>query len=79
MKKSKNTITSWLDQHGDPKIDAFIEKNLMENYFLNKIQEQGCRVNKDEKRFFIPHYIKESFEMTSLIRNFGWKGQYEIN
>lgn len=28
MKKSKNTITSWLDQHGDPEIDAFIEKNL---------------------------------------------------
>lgn len=28
MKKSKNTISSWLKEHGDPEIDKFIEKNL---------------------------------------------------
>src|SRR5690606_37836952 len=28
MKKSKSTITSWLKEHDDPEIDAFIEKNL---------------------------------------------------
>lgn len=28
MKKSKNTISSWLKKHGDPEIDKFVEKNL---------------------------------------------------
>ena len=28
MKKSKNTISSWLKEHGDPEIDKFVEKNL---------------------------------------------------
>lgn len=28
MKKSKNTITSWLKEYGDPEIDGSIEKNL---------------------------------------------------
>ena len=28
MKKSKNSISSWLDKHGDPEIDSFVEKNL---------------------------------------------------
>ncbi len=28
MKKSKNTISSWLKEYGDPEIDKFIEKNL---------------------------------------------------
>lgn len=28
MKKSKNSISSWLKEHGDPEIDKFIEKNL---------------------------------------------------
>lgn len=28
MKKSKNIISNWLDQHGDPEIDKFVEKNL---------------------------------------------------
>lgn len=28
MKESKNSISSWLKEHGDPEIDSFIEKNL---------------------------------------------------
>lgn len=28
MKKSKNSISSWLDQNGDPEIEKFVEKNL---------------------------------------------------
>lgn len=28
MKKSKNAISSWLKEHGDPEIDRFVEKNL---------------------------------------------------
>ena len=28
MKTEENMITNWLDQHGDPEIDKFIEKNL---------------------------------------------------
>ena len=28
MKKSKNNISNWLKEHGDPEIDKFIEKNL---------------------------------------------------
>lgn len=28
MKKSKNIISDWLKEHGDPEIDMFIEKNL---------------------------------------------------
>ncbi|WP_430972016.1 helix-turn-helix domain-containing protein [Sunxiuqinia rutila] len=28
MRKSKNSISSWLKEHGDPEIDRFIEKNL---------------------------------------------------
>lgn len=28
MRKSKNSISSWLKEHGDPEIDKFIEKNL---------------------------------------------------
>ncbi len=28
MKKSKNIISNWLKEHGDPEIDKFIEKNL---------------------------------------------------
>lgn len=28
MKKSKNSISSWLKEHGDPEIDKFVEKNL---------------------------------------------------
>jgi len=28
MKKSKNTISSWLKEHGDSEIDKFVEKNL---------------------------------------------------
>lgn len=28
MKKSKNSISSWLKEHGDPEIDTFINKNL---------------------------------------------------
>jgi hypothetical protein len=29
MKKSKNTISSWLDQHGDPKIKKNVERNVI--------------------------------------------------
>lgn len=28
MKKTKNSISSWLKEHGDPEIDKFVEKNL---------------------------------------------------
>lgn len=28
MKKSKNSISSWLKEHGDPENESFIEKNL---------------------------------------------------
>lgn len=28
MKKSKNIISDWLDQYGDPEIDRFVEKKL---------------------------------------------------
>jgi transcriptional regulator with XRE-family HTH domain len=28
MKTTKNTITSWLDQYGNPEIESFVEKNL---------------------------------------------------
>jgi ribosome-binding protein aMBF1 (putative translation factor) len=28
MEKEGNMITNWLDQHGNPEIEAFIEKNL---------------------------------------------------
>jgi transcriptional regulator with XRE-family HTH domain len=28
MKKSKHSISDWLDQYGDPEIDRFVEKNL---------------------------------------------------
>jgi ribosome-binding protein aMBF1 (putative translation factor) len=28
MEKEGNMITDWLDQHGNPEIEAFIEKNL---------------------------------------------------
>lgn len=28
MKKSKNNISNWLKEHGDPEIDKFVEKNL---------------------------------------------------
>lgn len=28
MKKSKNTISSWLEKNGNPEIDSFIDKNL---------------------------------------------------
>lgn len=28
MKNEKNIITDWLDEHGDPEIEQFIEKNL---------------------------------------------------
>lgn len=28
MKKEENMITDWLDQHGNPEIEAFVEKNL---------------------------------------------------
>jgi transcriptional regulator with XRE-family HTH domain len=28
MKKSKNSISSWLKEYGDPEIESFIEKNL---------------------------------------------------
>lgn len=29
MKKSKNNISSWLKEHGNPEIDSSIEKNLV--------------------------------------------------
>ncbi len=28
MKKSKNTISSWLKEYGEPEIDSFVDKNL---------------------------------------------------
>lgn len=28
MKKSKNTISGWLKEHGDPTIDRFVDKNM---------------------------------------------------
>lgn len=28
MKKSKNLISDWPDQYGDPEIERFVEKNL---------------------------------------------------
>lgn len=28
MKKSKNTISGWLKEHGDPEIDKLVEKEL---------------------------------------------------
>ena len=30
MKKSKHTISDWLDKYGDPKIDKQVEKELEE-------------------------------------------------
>lgn len=42
MEKEGNMITDWLDQHGNPEIEAFIEKNLaITNKVLTALETKG--------------------------------------
>ena len=41
MKESKNSISSWLDQHGDPEIDEYVEKTI------NKMEQKRKRPELD--------------------------------
>ena len=47
MKKSKNNISNWLKEHGDPEIDKFVEKNLA---IKEKVRlAMVCPKDKNEK------------------------------
>lgn len=42
MKKSKNSISSWLEEYGDPEIEKFIEKSLaISDKVLTALEAKG--------------------------------------
>src|SRR6056297_1798478 len=42
--KKNNIISDWLDQYGDPEIDAFVEKNLaITDKVLSALESKGWR------------------------------------
>jgi len=65
MKKSKNTISDWLDKYGDPEIDKKVEEELKHvitlddtkiiktepRYLCEACFKQKCNCNKTFKRF----------------------------
>lgn len=40
MKTPKNTISNWLEEHGDPEIEQFVEKNMAISYQVHCILEE---------------------------------------
>jgi hypothetical protein len=64
MKKSKNSISSWLDHHGDTKIEKNVERNLIITEIINfdeYIEDVKSQLDENATDFHKNNYVTYTY------------------